>query len=131
MNLDWQLRERPLQPVAVAAIGTAARALVASVERRAELRLRGVAGDDVLVFLGDEDELPWADGAIYLGRDEDAPSLLLPTTLRPTLPLPLVERAFLRRGWGPFALLPASRMLLPLDAAKIVTRERLAQWKQR
>jgi hypothetical protein len=54
-----------------------------------------VSGPDVLLVVGDE--LPWADGVVYLGRDPDAPKLLLPTTLMPEVPVDLFERALLHK----------------------------------
>jgi len=132
VNFTWQTRDEPLKPVAVAAFGPAARALIASVDKRTELHaLRGLAGDDLVLLLGEEEQLPWADGAIYLGRDPEAPSLLLPTLLRPSLPLSLVERAMLRRGSGPFAVIPTRKELIPIDGARPVTHEHLARWTAR
>lgn len=129
MSFTWQTRDEPLTPIAVAALGAAGRALLTSLERRSDLpALRGLAGGDLVVLLGEEGLLPWADGALYLGRDPNAPSLLLPTTLRPSLSLSLVERAMLRRGSGPFAVIPARKELIRIDGARPLTREHLTRW---
>lgn len=54
----------------------------------------GVAGRGLLVLLGASALLPWVDGAVYLGRDAAAPSLLLPCALAPDVAASLLERAF-------------------------------------
>jgi hypothetical protein len=82
VRLRWARREPPLPPAAVAASGDAGRRLRAAVRaclgRGAELR--AAAGDDWIVALGDRADLPWVDGASYLGWDA---GLLVPTTLVP------------------------------------------------
>jgi hypothetical protein len=91
-----------------------------------------LAGDDLLLLVGPGEALPWADGALYLGRDPAAPALLLPTMLAPSVPLELLERALRRRlaASGPLALLPRAGAVevVALAGARTVTAERLAQW---
>jgi hypothetical protein len=125
--VSWTPRQEPLAPRAVAAWGPAARALA---RRALGRRLDGVAGDDLLVLLGEADALPWADGAVYLGRDERAPSLLLPTALEPDVPVELFERALLaRHPETPLAVF--DRWIVPVGAARPVERDRLAAWLAR
>lgn len=106
----WLPRPEPLAPAAAMATGAAVRRLAARLlwrEDGALARLRGVAGPDLLLLLGPAEELPWIDGVSYLGVDPAAPALLLPTTLAPSVPPALLERALLR-GPGrepPLALL--------------------------
>jgi hypothetical protein len=136
LEVRFVRREPPLAPCAAAATGEAARALVARLRRRGDLRgLRGVAGADAVVVLGEAAGLPWVEGVQYLGRDPEAPGLLLPTTLAPELPpavlflalarlvgeaeLPL---AVLAGRPGPLRLLPLGGAL-PLDPAALVTWE--------
>jgi len=134
LPLRWQVREPPLEPVATAATGPAARALARrlmamSPERLAALS--GVAGGELLLVLGEGKDLPWVDGVQYLGRDPEAPGLLLPTTLRPAVPLPLVERAaMLRRRTAPMpvAVVLDPPLLVPLEEARPVDRAVLRQW---
>ncbi|MBI2395987.1 MAG: hypothetical protein HYV09_40870 [Deltaproteobacteria bacterium] len=133
MTFTWRSREHPLSARAVAAFGPAARALAASVGRRADAELhalRAVGAEAGIVVLGEEEALPWADGALYLGQDAAAPSLLLPTTLRPDLALPLVERALLRRVArdGVLAVIPSQHLLIPVDGARPLTRAHLSRW---
>ncbi|PWK74827.1 hypothetical protein BCL76_101561 [Streptomyces sp. CG 926] len=98
--LRWERREPPLPAVAVLAVGDAVPGLAAAtLERiRAGARL-GVLADDgpslpaadrALLVLGAEADLPWADGARYLGRDA---GLLVPTTARPEPAAALWRRA--------------------------------------
>jgi len=90
----------------------------------------GVAGQGVLILLGDTASLPWVDGAVYLGRDPAAPSLLLPCALAPDVAPSLLERALVAyaRGGTPLAVLPRSSQLVPVGAARPVARETLAAW---
>jgi hypothetical protein len=95
------------------------------------LQLKGAAGRDVLILLADEESLPWADGVIYLGRDERAPSLLLPTTREPSLPVQLFERALRRRfKESPLAVLIDPAVVIPVSAARPVARESLLRWME-
>ena len=131
----WRLREPPLLPTGVLARGRALLQLVQRLRERDDdglALLRGVVGSDVLVVLGPPDLLPWSDGARYLGRDPAAPSLLLPTTLEPELPLALLERALLRRfadAAPPLAVLPESARVLALGPARTLSAASLrARW---
>ncbi|PBC75806.1 hypothetical protein BX265_0486 [Streptomyces sp. TLI_235] len=96
--LRWERREPPLPPAAVLALGDAVPALAAATRARllAGVRLGTLADAGALLVLGAAGDLPWADGARYLGRDGE---LLVPTTARP-LPAPALWPAALgaRRG---------------------------------
>ena len=129
----WRPRKTPLDPVGVAARGEAARALARRLlarEDEALARLSGAASRELLVVLGDAADLPWVDGAVYLGKDTAAPSLLLPTTREPAVPLPLVERALARAAAAPppFAVLLDPPLLTSLEAARPVLRSTLERW---
>ena len=133
LPLTWLEREPPLVPCAVAAWGEASRALAHSLLERDDAglgALAAVAGDSLLVVLGEGPELPWADGVRYLGRDPDAPGLYTPTTLRPSAPAPLVERALSRHKEvaAPFAVLPERSLVIPLSRARALARARLQEW---
>ncbi|WP_380282059.1 hypothetical protein [Kitasatospora purpeofusca] len=80
--LRWERREPPLTAAAVLAVGDAVPALAAATRARLAdgARLGVLADDTALLVLGAEADLPWSDGARYLGRDGD---LLVPTTARP------------------------------------------------
>lgn len=132
----WRPRRTPLDPIAVAARGPAARALAQRLLARddeALARLSGAASRELLVVLGDAADLPWVDGAVYLGKDTAAPSLLLPTTREPSVPLPLVERAFARAAGAapPFAILLEPPVVASLEAARPVLRATLEEWLHR
>lgn len=111
--LRFVAREPPLAPVAAWARGAAGQALLRALLARGDealAPLRGVHAGEVVIVTGPADALPWVDGVAYLGRDEEAPSLLLPTTLRPVVATELVERALRSRapGASPLALLVES-----------------------
>ncbi|WP_328330306.1 hypothetical protein OHA70_08390 [Kribbella sp. NBC_00382] len=89
VEVVWSRREPPLEVVGVAAGGNVAELLrEATVARLAEQRYRVVSGEGWLVVLGEE--LPWADGAIYLGWDS---GVLVPTTVVPSPPVALLRSA--------------------------------------
>ncbi len=130
---SWSPRAQPLPALAVAGVGPVALALARRVlaEQDAALaRWSGVAGPGVLVLLGDSESLPWVDGVVYLGRDAAAPSLLLPCTLAPDVALSLLDRALVARArvGTPLAVLPRSGHLVPVGAARPVSRETLGAW---
>ncbi|MET0237981.1 MAG: hypothetical protein ABW224_25300 [Kibdelosporangium sp.] len=95
---QWTPREPPLPAVAVAGTDDAGVALRAAAVARiaAGAVLRASTGDGWTLILGDLADLPWADGAIYLGQDA---GLLVPATMRPSLPAGVLRAAF-----GPSAL---------------------------
>lgn len=123
-RVAWRPRAEPLEACAVFAAGQAALALRARMLADPEPgRLRGVATKDAMVLLGSD--LPWADGVVYLGRDPEAPALLVPTRLEPDVPIAIVERALLRQTSGaPLAVVPP--LVLPCASALALDRERLA-----
>jgi MoxR-vWA-beta-propeller ternary system protein len=134
LPVAWRAREEPLVPVAVAARGLAASALASRMLARDDETLGrwlGVAAPSLLLVLGEGAELPWADGVLYLGRDPEAPALLLPTTLQADVPAALLQQALLRRGAGlapPLAVLLDPAELVPAGPARPVLRAELARW---
>ena len=101
--ISWTRRPTPLRPSAILGRGPVtpflARALSDRVSRGIDLEVH--AGDGYLLAIGDEAELPWVDGATWLGRDG---ALLVPTTLAPMPDVGLVSRAIAREigsrvGW--------------------------------
>jgi hypothetical protein len=109
-----------------------ARRLLRGPEPLASCRL--VAGARLLVVLGPAEVLPWVEGAVYLGRDDLAPSLLLPTNVMPDVPLPLVERALLRRVPGadrPVAVLRGPEVLVSTGRAQPAPPAALEEWVAR
>lgn len=138
MRITFSPRAEILDPVAVAGVGRAARALAGRLLRLADEQLRelrGAAGDDLLVVLGETSSLPWADGVAYLGRDPDAPRLLVPTMVRPDLALDVLERAIARHAAtlpstlpGPWAVLVSPPQLFSVAHAVAIERDRLQAW---
>jgi hypothetical protein len=125
-------RAAPLAPLGATARGPAARALAERLLARdddALAALSGVASPDRLIVLGPADALPWVDGVVYLGRDPQAPALLLPTALAPDAPPALLERAVLARvSAAPVAVLADPPALASLAAARPLDRARLCAW---
>lgn len=129
LSVEWVPRDEPLAPAAALGTGPVAEALVRALLQRSDealARLSGVGSARVVVVMGED--LPWVDGLVYLGSDPEAPALLLPTALRPTVPLPLLQRAVLARlppGSSPVALSPRTRQLVALGGSRPLRRERL------
>lgn len=138
LPLAWHPRRVPLEPVGMAARGEATRALVRRLLTRSDEdlgRLSGVSGPGMLLLLGAAADLPWVEGAAYLGRDPHAPSLLLPTNRHPEISLPLVERALLARAARqgaepPIAVLLDPPLLASALEARPLVRARLQSWVQ-
>lgn len=133
IEVSWRPRREPLAPSGAAARGAAAARLARRLLEEDDdslAELRGVGGRDVLVILGAAERLPWVEGVTYVGRDEHAPALLLPTTLEPSVPAALVERAFAARfpKLMPCAVLTGPSALVPVAEARAVARKTLLKW---
>lgn len=136
ISVVWRPRTTPLDPVGVAARGEVARSLAQRLLARDDqtlARMSGAAAPELLVVLGEAADLPWADGAVYLGKDAAAPSLLLPTTREPSVPLPLVERALARATDAPppLAVLLDPPLLASLQSARPIVRATLQSWLEK
>lgn len=133
IRVGWIPRHAPLAMRAVAAVGAPARALahrLAVLDDAVLGSLAAVAAADLLVVIGESSVLPWVDGATYLGRDDAAADLLLPTALAPTVPprvLAAAIRAAVPRG-APIAVLATPARLVPCGIARAIDRRRLAAW---
>ena len=91
--------------------GAAARVLARRLLARDDAslaKLEGISAGEWLVFRGAAPDLPWADGAIYLGRDAAAPALLLPTLWHSAPDAALLQRALQTRfhNRAPLAIVP-------------------------
>lgn len=133
--MTFSSRAEILEPVAVAAVGRAARRLGQRLLQLSEDQLgewTGVAGASAIVLLGASDSLPWVDGVSYLGRDPRAPRLLVPTNLQPTtVAIEVFEQAVLGRDSRlapPVAVVVSPPCLLSLAGALPVRRNRLRAW---
>jgi hypothetical protein len=133
-SVRWRPRPVPLAPLAVASVGAASLAMARKLLGTGDdmlSRLRGVAGNNILLLLGEAAQLPWIDGAVYLGRDPASPSLLLPTHSEPEIAPALFERAILARFpelAAPLAVLPGDSLVVSACEARPVERARLAAW---
>ena len=131
--VTWTPRQHPLAALAVAGVGPVALALARRALASEDPQLgawSGVAGPRVLVLLGATESLPWVDGAVYLGRDAAASSLLLPCALAPEVAPALLERALVAHAAAgtPLAVLPRPGLLISVGAARPVARETLMSW---
>jgi hypothetical protein len=127
-------RSDPLRPLGAIAEEDAARRLarrLLALPDDALARLAGVAAPGLLAIVGQEEDLPWVDGIRYLGRDAEAPALLLPTSAALAAPAALVERALLACAPAadrPLAVLADPLRLVPVGGARPIERSALAAW---
>jgi MoxR-vWA-beta-propeller ternary system domain bpX5 len=134
ISIEWRPREPPLIPCAVAGRGQTAVALARRAAASTETKgLWCIAAGEWLLLSGAPNELPWADGAFYLGRDPHAPNLLLPTVRMPTVPVDLLARALSRRFpeiHEPIAVLALSNSVevIPCGDAHVASSHDLNSW---
>lgn len=152
LAVTWASREPPLEPTAVLGLGSVALELAARVlgaeSKRTFGPWRGVAspasdsgdrcgaGDStlpMLALLGDD--LPWVAGVSYFGASSEAPALLLPTHLEPSVPVGLLQRIVGRRRLvAPLFVVPEKvagapgDLLISAAAARIVDAAQLSAW---
>jgi hypothetical protein len=131
--VTWQSRDEPLVASAVSASGEIALNLahrLLDLDDEALASLKGVSGPEFLLIVGDEKSLPWVDGVTYLGRDPRAPSLLVPTTLEPSVHIALLERALADKftGMQPLAVVADAQLVVSLGSARPVAAQSVRQW---
>ena len=110
LKIKWQNRLDALEPLALVAFDSAVAKLkrkLLTFDDEKLAALQGVFAENLLFIAGEKDVLPWSDGVIYFGRDLLAPSIFLPTNLRPNVPLDLFEKNLLTRfdEQKPFAVI--------------------------
>lgn len=130
MTLTWAPRAAGAPPPAgLVAQGAVARTLLRRLLDLPDEQLRSlsvVATRDMLVLLGEETALPWADGVRYCAPHAAAPGLWLPTHELPELPLDLALTRLIALGASvPILLWNAPELVLPLGASEVLNRERL------
>ncbi len=131
-------RAVPLPPGAVLTLGASARALgrrLLTLSDAHLARLRAVLGPELLLVLGAEQDLPWADGAVYLAREPDVPELWLPCAVSPDVPAPLLLRALTARFRAdglsaPFAVSLEPPRVVPLALQQALSREALERFAE-
>jgi hypothetical protein len=130
-------RAQPLTPGAVLALGSTSLSLATRLLALPDARLeplRAVLGDELLLLLGPESDLPWSDGVTYLGREPSAPELWLPCAIEPNVPAVLLLRALRSRFdvaslRAPFAVSLEPPLLVPLLGARPLTRALLDEFR--
>jgi hypothetical protein len=92
--------------------------------------LRGVATSDAIVLLGEAESLPWVDGVSYLGSDDRAPHLLLPTNREPNVPADLLQQALVEQSPfpPPLAIIETRNTVVSLSQARELSRDALRSW---
>ncbi len=128
-SLKWLPAHSPLKPVGMIIANEKS-----SIQRLLELdserlsSLRGSYFKSGIILLGNEEHLPWIPSAIYLGQDESASQLLVPTHLSPSLPIDWVHRAIQRKfGSGQYAIDPANHNVYNVVGALNVSIKKLQE----
>lgn len=122
LAVEWQLRGKALTASAVVGVGSIANTLAHRLIQDPEHLCKGIITNDLLLVEGAANELPWVEGALYLGEDSKAPSLFMPTTLCPDKPIALVQRNLRKKAAiasGAIAVLPHEYLLI--DMRQIAT----------
>lgn len=132
-TIKWHFREAPRPPAAVVAAGNVTREFAKRILASDDLSIalwKGVATSDAIVLLGEAESLPWVDGVSYLGSDERAPHLLLPTNRDPNVPLDLLQQALIERCPfpPPLAVIASRNAVISLSEARGLSREVLTSW---
>jgi len=131
-TIKWQNRAVSLDPCAIIASDEAAVDIAEKLLRLDDESLgtfQGASAESLIFIVGRGDDLPWADGVVYLGRDaRTSASFLLPTTIEPKVPIDLfkliLEKKF--RHLLPCAILPGK--IIPFGTAKKLSRAALERW---
>jgi hypothetical protein len=132
-EINWHFREEPRVPAAVVASGDPAKELARKLLASDDTKWanwKGVATSDAIVLLGEAESLPWVDGVAYLGSDERAPHLLLPTNREPNVPLDLLQQALIEQSPfpPPLAFIETTNMVVSLSQARELSRDVLKSW---
>lgn len=132
LKIIWRNRFDALTPSAVIAFDASAKKLkeklLALDDEKLGL-LQGVFAENLLFIAGAEENLPWTDGVIYLGKDALASQIFLPTNRRPDVPLDLFEKKLLQAFamQKPFAVL--ENKIVPIGKMLPVSRKILSEIK--
>ena len=130
LKIKWLNRLDSLAPSAMIAFGAAAVRLkekLLTFDDEKLANLQGVFAENLLFITGAAENLPWTDGVIYLGKDTLAPSIFLPTNLRPNMPVDLFEKRLLEKfaAQKPFAVL--ENQIIQIGKMRPVSRKILSE----
>jgi len=133
LQITWHFRREPRVPVAVVASGETAKELAKKLLAFDHTKWRswkGVATSDTIILLGERESLPWVDGVSYLGSDEHAPHLLLPTNREPNVPSDLLQQALIEQSPfpPPLAFVETRDTVVSLSQARELSRDALRSW---
>ncbi len=136
LPIHWKPREFALLPSAVAASGKCAVRLAQRLLEKSDdelAQLEGVAGQGLIVLQGKADLLPWAPGVQYLGFTGSSTAVLFPTNRAPSVPEALLATFLSEKsgGVGIIAVLPHPLLVVPMAAARPISRLAVAGWLER
>nr|WP_255771799.1 hypothetical protein [Microbulbifer guangxiensis] len=130
-EFTWQERPCPLPPSGILIESdqrASAMMRLLALDDKLLRHLRGGYCESVLVVLGEERDLPWIPGGIYLGKEMPATHLFMPTFLAPDVPVDLLGRAITNKfGNGQFVIQPWTQQLYDLSNVITLSRASLEQ----
>ena len=86
-------------------------------------RVKLAHNKSVALLQGTDEDLPWIPGALYLGQVSGVTNLYLPTTLSPSLPIPLIASVVSTLfGTGQYAIDPKHHQCFDVSAALPLNR---------
>ena len=128
-SLKWFPAREPLSSIGLIVandLSTIERLLLLD-EDRLEL-LRGSFCKKSIILLGAEESLPWFPGAIYLWQVALASNILIPTNLRPNLPIDWVGRAITHQfGDGIHVIHPFVHEVYDVSNALKISKSKLRE----
>lgn len=122
MNVEWVRRTPALAPRGAVAQGEVAVALAARLRQGCD-GLHGVAGERLLVIVGEPDVLPWVDGLVYIAPDPHTPRVWTDIHSKPSIPTPWLASRLPAGRW-----LVWRESMVALDEAGPIDLARLPPW---
>ena len=128
INWHWQLNTEAVIPVAVVAWHeTVPRLLIYLLKNQDKYDLQKfkfVKGEDFIIIIGPESQLPWVDGVQYAMVDSQAPQLWLPCHAKPSISTLLLANAIANKFTHKHVLLwDHPKMVIPLGVSWPLTKE--------
>ena len=132
IQVKWQPRAEPLEPVGVVACDEVALKLASKMLHRTSEELSALSAlttERELVVLGQSEDLPWADGVCYVGRCPEAPALLLPTILDCTPhPQLVLTRLLIELKEAPVLVCPPLALMMSVAQTTMISSSALKSW---
>lgn len=128
LSLSWVQRTEPLPASAMFTPSTRVKALLQQLLSMPDdylQKLDGLQCDAGILITGQEADLPWINGCLYLGMDQQAHHCLMSTQHQPTIPTGLLDQAIAQRYQQTVAIIPGCDVLIPVSGTRTLARKTL------